>query len=120
MEVSEQQKGLLEAMRTIAQHEAQRNSGPQFQTGVVVEDPAGYKCIVRVNDTEKTCTLQYIYIRQGLAQRNSGPQFQTGVVVEEPAGYKSIVRVNGTEKTWTLQFIYIRQGLAQRNSGPQF
>ena len=57
MEVSEQQKGLLEAMRTIAQHEAQRNSGPQFQTGVVVEDPAGYKCIVRVNDTEKTCTL---------------------------------------------------------------
>ena len=57
MSVSETQKNLLEAMRIMSGDSSNSPSGPQIQVGVVAEDPKGYKCIVKIQGTEKTCTL---------------------------------------------------------------
>lgn len=57
MSVLDNQKNILEAIKVIASQEAKKNSGPTVKVGVVAEDPQGYKCIVNIQGTEKTCTL---------------------------------------------------------------
>lgn len=51
------QNNLIDAIRTIVNNEMSNVSSPQSMTGVVVEDPVGYKCIVRVSGVERECTL---------------------------------------------------------------
>lgn len=57
MTVSETQKNILKAVETIVDQRVSRQKGPLVQVGTVAEDPAGYKCIVNIQGTEKTCTL---------------------------------------------------------------
>ncbi|MFS8177785.1 hypothetical protein CBG04_09740 [Limosilactobacillus reuteri] len=57
MSVAETQNKLLEAVQIMVEEKVKQSSGPVFDTGIVAEDPAGYKCIVNINGTEKTCTL---------------------------------------------------------------
>lgn len=57
MSVLDNQKSILDAIKVIASQEVKRNSGPTVKVGIVTEDPQGYKCIVNIQGTEKTCTL---------------------------------------------------------------
>lgn len=51
------QKNLLQGIENVVDAKIQQMSKPEVFTGVVAEDPSGYKCIVRFNDTEKVCIL---------------------------------------------------------------
>lgn len=51
------QKQLLDAMHAVAQQEVSRASAPKIEVGTVVQDPAGYDCIVNIQGTEKKCIL---------------------------------------------------------------
>lgn len=55
--ISETQKNILQAVETIVDQRVARQRTPNIQIGTVAEDPAGYKCIVNIQGTEKTCTL---------------------------------------------------------------
>ncbi|PWT34586.1 hypothetical protein DKZ29_07925 [Limosilactobacillus reuteri] len=51
------QKNLLKGIENVVDAKIRQMSKPEIMTGVVAEDPKGYKCIVRFNDTEKVCLL---------------------------------------------------------------
>lgn len=51
------QKNLLKGIENVVDAKLRQMSKPEIMTGVVAEEPSGYKCIVRFNDTEKTCLL---------------------------------------------------------------
>lgn len=57
MSAAEKQNQILDAMTLIAREEAKKAKGPKVEVGVVVQDPTGYQCIVRIQNTEKTCIL---------------------------------------------------------------
>ena len=57
MTVADTQNKILEAVKTIVDERIGKSSGPTIQVGTVAEEPAGYKCIVNIQGTEKTCTL---------------------------------------------------------------
>ncbi|WP_347284052.1 hypothetical protein [Lactobacillus taiwanensis] len=57
MTVSGMQNNLIDAIKTIVNNELNNVSASQSMTGVVVEDPVGYKCIVKVSGVEMECTL---------------------------------------------------------------
>lgn len=57
MTVSGMQNNLIDAIKTIVNNELNNVSTSQSMTGVVVEDPVGYKCIVKVSGVERECTL---------------------------------------------------------------
>lgn len=57
MSAADKQKQILDAITVIAKEEAKKVSGPKVEVGVVVQDPTGYECIVRIQNTEKTCIL---------------------------------------------------------------
>ena len=57
MSATEKQKQIIDAITVIAQEEAKKARGPKVEVGVVVQDPTGYQCIVRIQNTEKTCIL---------------------------------------------------------------
>jgi hypothetical protein len=51
------QKNLLQSIENVVDAKMRQMSKPEIMTGVVAEEPSGYKCIVRFNDTEKVCLL---------------------------------------------------------------
>lgn len=57
MQADEIQKNLIKSVNTIVESKINEQPTPRNLVGIVVQDPSGYKCIVKVNETEYTCTL---------------------------------------------------------------
>ena len=57
MSVSGIQNNLIDAIKSIVNSELDNVSAAQSMTGIVAEEPAGYKCIVKIAGIERECTL---------------------------------------------------------------
>lgn len=56
MNAADIQKQILEAVKNVVRN-LPTDNGPKNSVGIVVQDPDGFKCIVNINGTEKTCIL---------------------------------------------------------------
>lgn len=57
MQADEIQKNIIKSVNTIVESKINEQPTPKNLVGIVVQDPSGFKCIVKVNGTEYTCTL---------------------------------------------------------------
>lgn len=57
MSVLEKQRSLIEGIEAVVDKRMSRINTPEIKVGVVVQDPAGFECIVDVQGTEMKCTL---------------------------------------------------------------
>ncbi|KRL07940.1 hypothetical protein [Liquorilactobacillus hordei] len=54
---TEIQTNIIDSINTLVDSKLSATNTPQNKVGVVVQDPSGYNCIVKINGTEFTCTL---------------------------------------------------------------
>lgn len=55
--VNETQMAILNSINAIVDSKLSNLTTPSVKVGIVLQDPTGYQCVVKLNEAEITCTL---------------------------------------------------------------